>query len=298
MQCPVCENKDVLNLIETWKEYKLYHCHKCDVVFSDPMKNPGTEWYEKSEMYAVGKIIQVELSWHHKQFLSDNDFYGSMLLDIGCGRGIFLNEAKRKGYKVWGIDFDKDNIKIAKERYGLENVYVMSVEKLSNKFLQEKFDIISFFEVLEHLDNLSQFIEQIKKILKPKGYIVLSVPNRDRTLDTLGEYDYPPNHLTKWNKNCLTSFLERSGFEVVKSVVKKLDAEDVSLYLKSKIRFGITKRLARRGIDANKQDNIYMAANLMRSKNLVFKVLALPVIPILSIPLLQGAGLYEVARLK
>src|SRR3990167_207235 len=110
MQCPACENKDVFTLIETWKKYKIYHCRKCDVVFSHTMKNPGSEWYKKSEMYAVGKIIHTGVSWHHKQFLKDKKIYGQRLLDVGCGTGIFLNKAQEKGYDVWGIDFDSEDI--------------------------------------------------------------------------------------------------------------------------------------------------------------------------------------------
>lgn len=65
------------------------------------------------------------------------------------------------------------------------------------KEIHERFDIISFFEVLEHLDNPVRFIEHIRGLLKPGGHIIPSVPNRNSFLDTLAESDYPPNHLTR-----------------------------------------------------------------------------------------------------
>ncbi len=296
-QCPACGEEIIAEFIERYDKYTLNRCPACDVIFSNPMENPGAEWYERSERYAVGKILPVH-SWHHKQFLNNREFYGRRLLDIGCGTGIFLNKAREKGYEVWGIDFDKEAVRIAKERYRLNNVYVMDVESLFENFSQDRFDIISFFEVLEHLDNSIQFIRQIKNILKPRGYVAISVPNRERTLETMGDGDYPPNHLTRWNRYCLSAFLEQNGFKIVRCVVKKMDAEEVAGYLKAKIRFGIGKGLVMRGIEADKPEDIQRAATLMSCKDLIFKGLTLPLIPILSVLSLEGTGLYVLARLK
>lgn len=82
-------------------------------------------------------------------------------------------------------------------------------------------------------------------------------------LDTLGEGDYPPNHLTRWNKTCLSNFLKRNGFEIVKCIVKRLDAKEVAGYLNSRIRFGIAKGMARRGLESNSQEDIQRATYLI-----------------------------------
>jgi len=299
MQCPVCEKEDVFNLIETWKEYKLYHCRKCDVVFSHPMKNPGSEWYEESELYILGKTLcDTTISWHHDQFIHDGKVFGDSLLDVGCGNGVFMKEAQRLGYKVVGIDFDRENIKIAREHFGLNDVFPLTLEELITSYQDKKFDVITFFEVLEHMDNPGNFINSIKTGLKPGGHIALSVPNRERFLDPLGDGDYPPNHLTRWNASSISSFLEKRGFEIIKVTTKKLTTDDLIGYIKTKIRFRIAHKLVLKGKTHNDQAIIHRAATLMKIKDTTLKLVTIPLAPILSLLKLQGTGLYCLARLK
>ena len=235
MTCPVCGCNEEPEFIKMHGGFRILRCTACSVVFSDPMKNPGAEWYERSEGYAVGKLRFMKASWFHRVFLEEPALYGESLLDVGCGTGLFLNEAGKKGYRTWGIDFDRENIRIARERYGLKNVYVMSIEDIAREFKDRRFDVVTFFEVLEHLDEPLEFLRKVKTVLKPGGYIALSVPNRRRTLDIHGIEDNPPHHLTKWDMDSLTGFLESNGFETVKRVVKTLDREDVAGVLKAKI---------------------------------------------------------------
>ncbi|MBI3584136.1 MAG: methyltransferase domain-containing protein [Nitrospinae bacterium] len=299
MQCPVCEKEDVFNLIETWKEYKLYHCRKCDVVFSHPMKNPGSEWYEESELYILGKTLcDTTISWHHDQFIHDGKVFGDSLLDVGCGNGVFMKEAQKLGYKVVGIDFDKENIRIAREQFGLNEVFSITLENLIDSYPNKKFDVITFFEVLEHMDSPNNFIKLIKTGLKPGGYIALSVPNRERFLDPLGDGDYPPNHLTRWNASSISSFLEKRGFEIIKVTTKKLTTDDLIGYIKTKIRFRIAHKLILKGKTHNDQAIIHRAATLMKIKDTALKLVTIPLAPILSLLKLQGGGLYCLARLK
>ncbi|MEM5782690.1 MAG: methyltransferase domain-containing protein, partial [Candidatus Aenigmatarchaeota archaeon] len=74
------------------------------------------------------------------------------------------------------------------------------------------FDVITFFEVLEHQDRPKEFIETIKSMLKPGGYIVGSVPNRDSWMwrmsgRRIGKGDFPPNHFLRFSKRSFGKFL-------------------------------------------------------------------------------------------
>lgn len=295
--CPVCGAGVKPVLIDKYMEFSINRCPACDVVYSDPMKSPGADWYEKSELYSVGKVLNSELGWHHKQFIDGGALYGKRLLDVGCGPGLFLSEARKKGYEVWGLDFDKGNIRLAKERYGLENIFVKSIEDLSRDFSKKKFDVITFFEVLEHLEDPSKFMSQVKEMLNKDGYIALSVPNRERALNTLKEWDNPPHHLTKWSAVSLSAFLERNGFEVVKTSAKRLGPDEAVNFLKARIRFGISKKLAQRGVAASDEKDIRKAAMLLKGKNMVFDIFKILFLPLYLLPM-QGTGLYSLARLK
>ena len=263
------------------------------------MKNPGSEWYEESELYILGKTLcDTTISWHHDQFIHDGKVFGDSLLDVGCGNGVFMKEAQRLGYKVVGIDFDRENIKIAREHFGLNDVFPLTLEELITSYQDKKFDVITFFEVLEHMDNPGNFINSIKTGLKPGGHIALSVPNRERFLDPLGDGDYPPNHLTRWNASSISSFLEKRGFEIIKVTTKKLTTDDLIGYIKTKIRFRIAHKLVLKGKTHNDQAIIHRAATLMKIKDTTLKLVTIPLAPILSLLKLQGTGLYCLARLK
>ncbi|MEM2074300.1 MAG: methyltransferase domain-containing protein, partial [Nitrososphaeria archaeon] len=73
------------------------------------------------------------------------------------------------------------SIKVCQEKWGLKNTFVMSPQEFAEFCQKEglKFDVITFFEVLEHQDKPVEFLEAIKSMLKPGGYIAGSVPNRE-----------------------------------------------------------------------------------------------------------------------
>ena len=73
---------------------------------------------------------------------------------MGCGDGRFLRHAKEQGFEVWGIDFDKKSVENVKSNLGIDTVFAMSLEEF-HEYANEKnlkFDVITFFEVLEHQD--------------------------------------------------------------------------------------------------------------------------------------------------
>lgn len=294
--CPLCSAANACERLGTSGDYAMYACGECNVVYADPFKGPGPGWYESSEVYGVGRVITKDIEWQHRQVLKMR-LQGKRLLDIGCGNGVFLREAERAGYDAWGLDFDKRNIAVAKERYGLKNVFCMSVEDALKRFGKNTFDIITFFEVLEHLDSPVKFLEDVKGLLSPGGVIALSVPNRERFLDTLGAGDAPPNHLTKWNAASLKSFLERSGFTVLSLIEKPLDHEDLNIYLKGKIRLRIAHNLVKDGMETDNNAAIEKARRLMWIKNAVFGAASYVPGRILRVFNLKAAGMVCTARL-
>ena len=214
MNCPICSATN-LTKKEKYKEFTLFHCNNCDVYFWHPLKHPGQKFYETSELHEVKG--EKKLQWRHKQFLKDPILKSGKFLDIGCGTGEFLNEVKNLGLDAWGIDIASRQIKFAKEKYGFKNIFITTLDEFikTNPF---KFDAISFFEVLEHLDSPKSFIVNVKKILNPLGFIIFSVPNTERVGMGKESEEMPPNHLLRWSKKSITKFLEQENFDIVKIV--------------------------------------------------------------------------------
>ncbi|MEK7124310.1 MAG: class I SAM-dependent methyltransferase [Patescibacteria group bacterium] len=219
--CPVCKTgKDfdfLMNASQRGKSFSLYLCKECQVQFWHPMKNPGGVWYERNNPYKVRDIEGNKVyRGYHKKFLerSENLPKSFKILDLGCGAGEFIYELSKKGFDVFGIDFDGKAIEIAKERFGLKNVSADSFENFFKKSNSKKFDVITFFEVLEHLDNHREFIENLKKVLKPGGRMALSTPSRERVLANWNKWDFPPHHFTRWNKKSIENIFSKNGFKL------------------------------------------------------------------------------------
>jgi SAM-dependent methyltransferase len=170
-------------------------------------------------------------------------------LDVGCGDGRFLRHAKEQGFEVWGIDFDKKSVENVKRNLGIDTVFAMSLEEFYEYAKEKglKFDVITFFEVLEHQDKPREFLEMVKGLLKEGGYIAGSVPNRERLFVEMDwkdyfHWDYPPHHFLRFSKSSLEKALNFSGFKDVE--VYKLDFPFIGLfpYLEKKL-FGSLDRL-------------------------------------------------------
>lgn len=125
-----------------------------------------------SDMYT-----QEEFYWWHKakrqlvkQFLPRRK--NLKILDIGCGTGKLMEELKPYG-KVWGIDASKQAIAFCQQRH-LTRVYHEDFPKL--KHVNTQFDVITCLDVLEHIANDTQALRMIKKLLKPHGRAIITVP--------------------------------------------------------------------------------------------------------------------------
>jgi len=219
--CPICkEGKQfifVRDFIKDGQEYSLYECECCRVQFWVPQKIIGNVWYENNNPYQVRSLAGIKISrGYHKVFLKNNKSFpiNTKVLDLGCGTGEFIAELKKRGCNVFGVDFDRDAIKIAKDELGLENVYPLSFEEFFKKQDLPKFDIITAFEVIEHLTDPLAFMNSVKALLKEDGRIILSTPCRERILPDLNNWDFPPHHFLRWNQEAISNIFSKIGFKI------------------------------------------------------------------------------------
>ena len=238
------------------QEYKLYYCKSCDLQWWEPLKMIP-EFYEKEEgveyLKEFHKGYRIDIGKVHKSFFKyfPKNKKGT-LLDVGCGDGVFLKEVKKLGFDVWGIDFDRKSVKIAKEKFKLKNVYSMSLEEFTKFAKQEglKFDVITFFEVLEHQDNPKNFMKNVKELLKPYGYIAGTVPNRDRPLVILDRKyvnttDFPPHHFLYFNRNSLRFLFNMFNFEDILFSPVEVDFNFINTFIELIISMGWSKKLSK-----------------------------------------------------
>lgn len=144
---------------------------------------------------------------------------GGTMLDIGCGWAQALLFFKKKGIDCYGFDPAIEAVEYGCKK-GL-NIKHAGLDGM-NVFEGKKFDMVTMFNVLEHLADPVKSIKQIKEILEPDGILTIDVPNEFNDFqiagrDAHGLNDWwiaPPNHLNYFSKDSLVNFLENLGFSV------------------------------------------------------------------------------------
>jgi SAM-dependent methyltransferase len=224
VSCPICKSERNSEPLQKHREpgieylYTRYSCLECGGEFWTPLIMPPASYYEQAtgdyvEFHSVGSDV---IKWWHKSFIDsfpDLTRKGK-ILDIGCADGRLLKEMKNRGWDIYGIDFDRLSIAVAKKKCESENIFALSLDEFIDKMGPQTFDLITFFEVLEHQPDPAKFFDGIKRLLKPDGMIAGSLPNRDRYIvRNRFSPDNPPHHFTFWGKDTLKSFIERMGFK-------------------------------------------------------------------------------------
>jgi len=183
------------------------------VNFSSELKDhiSQREQYKKSDLghwywdYRDKKVISCIKDEH-------------IILDIGCGEGITLEKLIKifPNKNIKGIDYIKKNVEICKNRglpvdYG--SVYDLKIENNS-------IDCVIFLEVIEHLADYKKALQEIHRVLKPNGFLILIFPNdrifkiaRILTLK-FKEAFYDPGHVKQWTPNTIKKLLKHRGFMV------------------------------------------------------------------------------------
>lgn len=213
LECPVCRTGVGFRLVERVPGHVLRHCSSCDVVFSDPMRGGDAAWYEATYFIlqiAVDDRLRAYGRWAFRSLPGRG-----RLFDVGCGGGAFVHHARARGFDAHGIDFSRRSIEAGRRRFGLETLVPRSLADFRREHSGQPFDIVTAFEVLEHVDAPRAFLADIRDLLTPGGLLVLSVPNRGRW-PVRGFLDFPPHHVTRWTERSLGILLDHAAFDVVR----------------------------------------------------------------------------------
>jgi 2-polyprenyl-3-methyl-5-hydroxy-6-metoxy-1,4-benzoquinol methylase len=138
------------------------------------------------------------------------------LLEIGCGSGDFLIEAQSRGFEVEGLEYSEHAATAANTRLGRQAVRVGSPEE--GCLPANRYDVISAFDVIEHLRDPKKSLNHLSAALKPRGLLVIVTPSLNswsrRLLGRLW-MEYKTEHLTYFSRSSLTRLLQATGFDAV-----------------------------------------------------------------------------------
>ena len=142
------------------------------------------------------------------------------ILDVGCGDGQFVKIVKKKfrNKNIYGSEFSIHTKKPLSQLLGMNFFYKCDLEQIRKKKL--KFNLITFWGVLEHLKNPLDTIKSSKKILEDNGKILVLIPNiKSRAFKILGVSTptiNPREHLQFFTESSMKCLAKKSGFKIVK----------------------------------------------------------------------------------
>ncbi|MEO0084859.1 MAG: class I SAM-dependent methyltransferase [candidate division WOR-3 bacterium] len=137
------------------------------------------------------------------------------LLDIGCGYGVFLQVAKQKGWEVFGVELSQSAVKYCQTVYNL-NIFNGEIE--DSNFPDQFFDVITGWDILEHIPDPPPFLKAIRRLIKKDGILALSLPNIESLVAKFSGSKWwtllPEEHLWHFSPETLTRLLHEQKYEI------------------------------------------------------------------------------------
>ena len=220
--CPVCRSTAVASGPHLGRSC-LDACSECSFRFARQAFETTVDYGElyDTPAYADDQVHSL-LETRDKSIFAHNPTYrpffrnvpqvpGQRLLDVGCGVGRFCHAAHAQGWRVVGIDISPRAIEIGR-RFAHFPLQQKSVAELVSE--RECFDVVTCFEVLEHLAAPREFLTTIVEVLTPGGHVFCTVPNWDcREVQTSTRPDWiPPVHLGFFTEKALRCLAAEAGF--------------------------------------------------------------------------------------
>jgi len=257
--CPVCDSADIKNVLQV-KDYTvsgelftIAECQSCTFRFTQDVPDENTiAPYYKSEDYishtntTAGLINRLYHSVRKRTIVrkrklveKNTGIKAGKMLDVGSGIGSFVSEMKQQGWEATGLEPDSDARKVAKDLYDLK----LDDTRQFYQLPADHFDAITLWHVLEHVHDLSKYIQQLKTLLKEKGKLFIAVPNYTATDATIyreywAAYDVP-RHLYHFSPRSMQTLMGKNGLKVLRYKPMWYDSFYISL-LSSKYKTGKT----------------------------------------------------------
>jgi len=178
-KCPICHSEKLFSTGIFIESNEIIYCNLCQHQFNncslDDFNNSIQKFEHHSGTAPKTKDLQrrtKRLNKIFKEFIPKSIKNGRYL-DIGCSDGFTLGVAKEYGLNAYGVETAKKPGNIAKQN-GFD-VHIGSLE--SAKFNDNSFDVISLFEVIEHIPNPNPILKEIFRILDSNGILIISTGN-------------------------------------------------------------------------------------------------------------------------
>ena len=219
------------------EEYQVMFNKEFDMLVTIPVPKNISDYY-KSEDYIshtdskkslFDKVYQAVKNITLKRKLKLINSFNTKskkVLDVGAGTGDFLKVCKMNSWEIFGSEPDSGARNIAAKKG-------VNLEKDLSKFQNQQFDVITLWHVLEHVENLQEYITTLKSLLTENGRLIIAVPNF-KSYDAIMYKEFwaafdVPRHLWHFSKTSISKLFSYENMKVEKILPMKFDAYYVVL---------------------------------------------------------------------
>ena len=230
--CNLCGSHSSEHLFSK-KGYHLVRCNDCDLAYiANPPDEAGIKAIYTTEATYHDELLDSASDDHARhrrtaqQHIAMLQYFrptleGLKIFDIGCSSGIFLDAARDMGMRCHGAELSPETSAFARQHYNLD---VHHGDWRDAGFDAASFDVVTLFDVIEHLPDPLAELTAIRRLLKPGGLLLQSTPDIDGLFPRASyklarKLDYwphpePPHHLFQFSQATLSAMVRKAGYSV------------------------------------------------------------------------------------
>jgi 2-polyprenyl-3-methyl-5-hydroxy-6-metoxy-1,4-benzoquinol methylase len=226
-RCPICDEADGTDIAVLAGSLATRACHRCGHIYR--ARRPADEWYrdwyrsgwDSGGVAKAGRLQAVRDAVRMARTARDRDSgvedvvsfcrpalgRRARVLDVGCGYGVALRALSKQGCKTFGLEPSPRRAQTA-SMLGA-NVSAVGVERLTRETFGTTFDLVTSHHVLEHVLDPHEYLERVRDVVEPGGWLYIGVPNADN--DFLLQHAFYALHVHLFSRASLELALRRAG---------------------------------------------------------------------------------------
>ncbi len=285
--CIVCHNQEKQQIRIKYKKENcsIVECQNCSFHFIPPYFRKSINYSKYKSAEAIKEVakgdiwLKVQRNLLRYQLIQKYQPSGK-IYDVGCGFGHFLLTGKQLGYDVTGVEMSSANVEFIKKEFNIrveENDFLKVSE-------EQHYDIMTLWDVLEHIDSADKIMEKVSRMLLPKGYVFIQVPQIDSFFARLLKdkwWAMGLDHVNYFSKKTITQLLANYDIETI-TIKSSMELKNFFLYvilpkLKQKKKSEQTWTTVERQKEFNKltKKPSWMRHFIVKAHNAIYKALSL-----------------------
>jgi 2-polyprenyl-3-methyl-5-hydroxy-6-metoxy-1,4-benzoquinol methylase len=213
--CIICGSQN-LKTLSGYTEAALCQCGNCSMVFSRKIPTlQELDNHYRNYSYSKEVFVSPVTITRYNELLDEFEKYrkNNLLLDVGCGVGLFLKVAIDRGWQVYGTEYSDKAIEICEAKGIKMKKGVLNAADFNGL----QFDVVTSFEVIEHINNPLPEMENINALIRPGGLFYCTTPNFNALSRYYLKADYNiikyPEHLSFYTPKTLKFLCKKFGFK-------------------------------------------------------------------------------------